>query len=226
MKDQENNNINDSENHNENEQMPVDEHENVDTVEQDHEVVEHLGDEEEEDAEKKRNNKRGNRGGSGSKNNQQNTNTNNEETEKMTAELSEMKDKYLRLYAEFDNYRKRTAKEKLDLIKSASQEVMKALLPTIDDFERAIKMADMAGSNESVPEGIRLIYEKMANTLVQSGLKEMESTGQPFNPDLHEALTKIPAPTPELKGKVVDTLEKGYYLGDKIIRYAKVVIGE
>ena len=147
------------------------------------------------------------------------------DTEKMAAELAEMKDKYLRLYAEFDNYRKRTLREREDLFKSAAQDTIKSLLSTLDDFERAIKVADADDNDEVVPDGIRLIYEKLARTLEQRGLKVMESTGQPFDVDLHEALTKIPAPTSELKGMVIETIEKGYYLKDKIIRYAKVVVG-
>lgn len=181
------------------------------------------GDSNDEAAKKKR--KRGARGGNNAAHAQK-IKEMEEEISKLNSELSEMKDKYLRLYADFDNYRKRTGKEKLDIIKTASQDVIKAILPAIDDFERAIKAADVEGSTEVVPQGIRLIHGKIAHNLQQQGLKEMESTGQPFNPDMHEALTKIPAPTPELKGKIVDTLEKGYYLGDKIIRYAKVVVGE
>jgi molecular chaperone GrpE len=147
------------------------------------------------------------------------------DTEKMAAELAEMKDKYLRLYAEFDNYRKRTLREREDLFKTAAQDTIKSLISTLDDFERAIKVADADDNDESVSDGIRLIYEKLFRTLEQKGLKIMESTGQVFDVDLHEALTKIPAPTPEQKGMVIETIEKGYYLKDKIIRYAKVVVG-
>lgn len=146
--------------------------------------------------------------------------------EKVAAELAEMKDKYLRLYAEFDNYRKRTLREKDTLIKTAAANTINSLLPTLDDFERAIKAADATDNDETVSDGIRLVYEKMLKTLEQRGLKAMESTGEAFDPDLHEALTKVPAPTEDMKGKVIDTIEKGYYLNDKIIRYAKVVVGQ
>ncbi len=148
------------------------------------------------------------------------------ELDKVKAELSEMKDKYLRLYAEFDNYRKRTLRERDDLVKTAGQGTIKAILPVLDDFERAIKMADAEDNDETLPDGIRLIYEKLFKSLKQLGLQAMKTQHEPFDPDLHEALTKIPAPSEELKGKVIETVEKGYYLKDKIIRYAKVVIGQ
>lgn len=140
-------------------------------------------------------------------------------------ELKESKDKYLRLYAEFDNYRKRTAREKLELSKVASQDLMKSILSSLDDFERAFKAAEQ-NEDERVPEGVNLVHEKFLKTLDAKGLVKMESTGEDFDSELHEAVTKFPAPTPELKGKVIDTIEAGYYLNEKIIRYAKVVIGE
>ncbi|CAA6802886.1 MAG: Heat shock protein GrpE [uncultured Aureispira sp.] len=146
------------------------------------------------------------------------------ETERLQKELGEMKDKYLRIYAEFDNYRKRTSKERQNIIKLAAKDSLGALLPAVDDFGRAIRLAE--DSEEKIPEGVILIYNKLFKALEQQGIKEMETTGQDFDPELHEALTKIPAPSEELKGKVIDTIEKGYYLNDKIIRYAKVVIGE
>ncbi|MFT5645454.1 MAG: molecular chaperone GrpE [Aureispira sp.] len=146
------------------------------------------------------------------------------ETERLQKELGEMKDKYLRIYAEFDNYRKRTSKERQNIIKLAAKDSLGALLPAVDDFSRAIRLA--SDSEETIPEGVILIYNKLFKALEQQGIKEMETTGQDFDPELHEALTKIPAPSEELKGKVIDTIEKGYYLNDKIIRYAKVVIGE
>lgn len=149
-----------------------------------------------------------------------------DENAKTAAELSEMKDKYLRLYAEFDNYRKRTMREREELIKTAAESAIKSMLSTLDDFERAIKAAKSSNEDSSILEGIILIYEKMFKTLEQQGLKIMESDGEEFNPDLHEALTKIPVPTDELKGKVIETIEKGYYLREKIIRYAKVVVGQ
>lgn len=148
------------------------------------------------------------------------------ELEQVKAELSEMKDKYLRLYAEFDNYRKRTLRERENLVKTAGQGTIKAILPVLDDFERAIKMADADDSTESMPDGIRLIYEKMFKSLKQLGLQAMKTKHESFDPDLHEALTKIPAPSDDLKGKIIETVEKGYYLKDKIIRHAKVVIGQ
>ncbi len=149
-----------------------------------------------------------------------------DESEKLASELSEMKDKYLRLYAEFDNYRKRTMREREELIKTASESAIKSMLSTLDDLERAIKAAKSSNEESTILEGILLIYEKMFKTLEQQGLKPMDSDGQDFNPDLHEALTKIPVPNDDLKGKVIETIEKGYYLRDKIIRYAKVVVGQ
>jgi molecular chaperone GrpE len=149
-----------------------------------------------------------------------------DESEKLASELSEMKDKYLRLYAEFDNYRKRTMREREELIKTAAESAIKSMLSTLDDFERAIKAAKSSNEESTILEGILLVYEKMFKTLEQQGLKAMDSDGQDFNPDLHEALTKIPVPSDDLKGKVIETIEKGYYLRDKIIRYAKVVVGQ
>jgi molecular chaperone GrpE len=151
---------------------------------------------------------------------------NADEHAKLASELSEMKDKYLRLYAEFDNYRKRTLREREELIKTASESAIKSMLSTLDDFERAIKAAKSGAEDSSILEGIVLIYDKMFKTLEQQGLKVMESDGQDFNPDLHESLTKVPVPSDDLKGKVIETIEKGYYLREKIIRYAKVVVGQ
>jgi molecular chaperone GrpE len=148
-----------------------------------------------------------------------------QETAKLRAELGEMKDKYLRLYSEFDNFRRRTAKEKTDLFKTANQELMAALLPVLDDLERARRAMEEAEDTEAVKEGVELVFHKIANTVQQKGLKPMESIGQPFDPDLHEAITQIPAPDESMKGKVVDEVEKGYFLHDKVIRFAKVVIG-
>jgi molecular chaperone GrpE len=149
-----------------------------------------------------------------------------QEIMKLKAEVEEAKDKYLRLFAEFDNFKKRTMKERLDLIKTASQETMIALLPVVDDFERAKKAADAENSTEKFSEGVNLVYHKFVSTLEQKGLKIMESNGEVFDVEKHEALTEIPAPTPEMAGKVIDTIERGYYLHDKIIRYAKVVVGK
>lgn len=139
--------------------------------------------------------------------------------------LEEMNDKYLRLFSEFDNFRKRTQKEKLELYKTAAEDVMLALLPVIDDFERALKAAGEDAANERMREGIELIYNKFTHTLRQKGLESLDSMGKEFDTDFHEAITNIPAPLPELKGKVVDVVEKGYKLNDKVIRFAKVVVG-
>jgi molecular chaperone GrpE len=158
--------------------------------------------------------------------NRKKTDKTKEELEKTQAELAELKDKYLRLLAEFDNYKRRTVKEKLDLMKTASQDVVEAILPVLDDFDRAKKMATGENANEVFPEGIALVYDKFYSILKSKGLEPMDSTGLVFDPETHEAITEIPAPTEELKGKVVDTIEKGYKLQDKIIRYAKVIVGK
>lgn len=141
-------------------------------------------------------------------------------------ERDELKDKFVRKVAEFDNFKRRTSKERIDLIGTANRDTVVALLPIIDDFERAIKAANDDASTEPVSEGVMMVYNKMISILSQKGLKPMESTGEPFNPDLHEALTEIPAPSEDLKGKVIDTIEKGYYLNEKIIRYPRVVVGK
>lgn len=145
---------------------------------------------------------------------------------KLMAEKSELSDKYLRLSAEFQNYKRRTAKEKMDLIQTAGRDVIKVLLPVLDDFDRAKKAADDDDSVEAFSEGVQLVYEKLNRVLEQKGLKPLNANGEVFNPDFHEALTEIPAPTEDLKGKVIDTIEKGFALNDKIIRYAKVVVGK
>jgi len=157
---------------------------------------------------------------------EQQTSNKEKSREVLEKELGEMKDKYLRIFAEFDNYRKRTAKEKIDIIKLASKDTLSALLPAIDDFTRAINLDADADADNKIPEGVVHVYNKLIKGLEQQGVRPMESTGADFDAELHEALTKIPAPTPELKGKVIDTIEQGYYLNDKIIRYAKVVVGE
>lgn len=149
----------------------------------------------------------------------------NAENEK-DQKINELQDKYLRLSAEFDNFRRRSIKEKSDYFKNAEEEVLIKILPVVDDFERALKFIDTAKDITAVKDGIHLIYNKFKEFLNQRGVKPIESLNQEFNTDLHEALTKIPAPKDELKGKVVDEIEKGYYLNDKIIRFAKVVIGE
>jgi molecular chaperone GrpE len=144
----------------------------------------------------------------------------------LESKLTELQDKYLRVSAEFDNYRKRTLKEKAELMKTAGEDSLTRILPVMDDFERAISSMDTAKEIEPVKEGIRLIYIKFKDILSQQGLKEIESINMEFNTDLHEAITKVPAPKEELKSKVLDVVQKGYYLNDKVIRFAKVIIGE
>ena len=145
--------------------------------------------------------------------------------EELQQQYDQLNDKYLRLYSEFDNFRKRTAKERIDLLKSGGEDVFKILLPIIDDFERARANMETATDVPSVKEGVELIYHKLVKELGSKGLKPMESKGEIFDSELHEAITQFPAPTEDMKGKVVDELEKGYYLNDKVIRFAKVVVG-
>ncbi len=145
--------------------------------------------------------------------------------EKLKIELAEMKDKYLRLYADFENFRRRTAKERLELISTANADMMKNILPVVDDFERAIKSFDETTEVKPLKEGVDLIYQKLYKTLESKGLKPMKTVGLPFDAELHESIAQYPAPNPELKGMVVDEVEKGYFLNDKVIRYAKVVVG-
>ena len=145
--------------------------------------------------------------------------------EKLQEDLANEKDKFLRLFAEFENFKRRTAKERIDLFKTANQDVLQALLPVLDDFDRA--MTEIAKSEDEVLlKGVELIHEKLKSTLVSKGLEQVEvRVGDAFNADFAEAITQIPAPTADLKGKIVDVIEKGYKLGDKIIRFPKVVIG-
>ncbi|MDK2977496.1 MAG: molecular chaperone GrpE [Bacteroidales bacterium] len=140
--------------------------------------------------------------------------------------IEELNDKYLRLAAEYDNYRRRTLKEKMELAKSAGEDILINILPVMDDFERGLASIDKAKEVDAIKEGVLLIYNKFKEFLKQRGVKEIEAKEKEFDTDLHEAVTKIPAPSEELKGKVVDVIEKGYLLNDKVIRYAKVVIGE
>lgn len=149
-----------------------------------------------------------------------------DELEELGQKLQEMNDKYVRLSAEFDNYRKRTLKEKMELTKSASEKVLINILPVKDNFERALKSIDDAKDIEALKEGVHLIYNNFNEFITQNGVKEIEAINKDFDTDIHEAITKIPAPTKDLKGKVVDCVEKGYYLNDKVIRFAKVVVGE
>ena len=146
--------------------------------------------------------------------------------QKLEEELTNEKDKFLRLFAEFENYKRRTSKERIELFKTANQEVLQAMLPVMDDFDRAI--IEISKSEDLLLlKGVELIHEKLKTTLVSKGLEEVEvRTGDAFNADYAEAITQIPAPSDDLKGKIVDVLEKGYKLGDKIIRYPKVVIGQ
>ena len=148
------------------------------------------------------------------------------ETSKLAAELEEAKDKYIRKVAEFDNMRRRHAKERLELIQTAGKEVITELLDVLDDCDRAQKQMESTDNVALIKEGVNLVFAKLRNSLQARGLKAMETQHQDFNPDLHEAVTEIPAPSPDLKGKVVDELVKGYYLNDKILRYAKVVVGK
>ena len=149
-----------------------------------------------------------------------------EQLEKTEKELLELKDKHVRLHAEFDNYRKRTLKERMELLKTASESLLVSMLPVIDDFDRAMQNLDLAEDESHLKDGLKLIYAKFQEFLKQNGVREIEAKEKDFNTDLHEAITKIPAPTQELKGKNVDVVQKGYYLNDKVIRFSKVVIGE
>ncbi len=145
--------------------------------------------------------------------------------EDFAAQFAALNDKYLRLYSEFDNYRKRTIKEKSDIIRSAGEDVFKAIMPTIDDFERAIKANETVTEMEPIKEGVSLIYHKLKVACTAKGLEPMDTIGKAFNADYMESITSIPAPSEDMKGKVIDEVEKGYKLGDKVIRFAKVVVG-
>ena len=147
------------------------------------------------------------------------------EEEKLKDELAEANNKYLRLYAEFDNYKRRTNKERVDLLQTAGKDVLVSMLPLVDDFDRALKSMENATDVAPIKEGILLVQNKLKSILSQKGIKEMESLGTVFDTEIHEAITKIPAPSDDLKGKVIDEVEKGYYLNEKVIRFAKVVVG-
>lgn len=149
-----------------------------------------------------------------------------EQLEKAEIELLDIKDKHIRLQAEFDNYRKRTLKERMELLKTAGESVLIGILPVIDDFDRAVQTLDSVEEESHVKDGVKLIYNKFQDFLKQNGVKEIEAKEQTFDTDLHEAITTFPAPTEELKGKIIDVVQKGYYLNDKVIRHSKVVIGE
>lgn len=164
-----------------------------------------------------------------------NKNEEKEEVKEQTEQKSEKTDKekyeeinnkYLRLAAEYDNYRKRTLKERMELTKNAGEDILVNILPVIDDFERALGSIDQAKEISAVKEGVQLIYGKFKEFLKQRGVKEIDAKEKEFDTDMHEAITKIPAPDEKLKGKVVDVIEKGYFLNDKVIRFSKVVVGE
>ena len=148
-----------------------------------------------------------------------------EQQDEAQSALSELKEKHLRLLAEFDNYKKRTSRERYELMSTASKTVILSLLPVLDDFERALKSSETF-QDDSFSEGVRMIYSRLLSVLQSQGLKAMESTGETFDADLHEAITDMPIDDPSKKGKIIDTIEKGYLLNDKIIRHAKVVVGK
>ena len=147
--------------------------------------------------------------------------------EQLSEELGKEKDKFLRLFAEFENYKKRTTRERIELFKTASEDVMKSLLPVLDDFERALNHIDEDKEAEEMRKGVMLIYQKLLTTLEQKGLEAIKvEQGETFDAEYHEAITQVPAPSDDLKGKIIDVVEKGYKLGEKVIRFPKVVIGQ
>ncbi len=146
--------------------------------------------------------------------------------EELNAELAESKDKHLRLFAEFENFKKRTMRERLDLMKTAGQDTINKILPVLDDFDRAKKSAEDETTEEQLSEGVLMVYNKLYAVMGTLGVKPMETNGEVFDAEMHEAITEIPAPSEEMKGKIIDTVEKGYYMHDKIIRFAKVVVGK
>ena len=148
------------------------------------------------------------------------------ELDNLQKELQEQKEKYIRLYADFDNFKRRNAKERVELIQTAGREVIQSMLEVMDDCDRAEKQMQKSDDLKQIREGIQLVFTKFRNTLQSKGLKDMKSIGEEFNPDVHEAITEIPVPDENMKGKVVDEVEKGYMLNDKIIRFSKVVVGK
>lgn len=152
--------------------------------------------------------------------------TEENEMVKLKAEVQEQKDKYLRLFAEFDNFKRRTAKERIELTQTAGKEVITSMLDVLDDCDRAEKQMQTTADIAQIKEGVQLVFNKLRTTLQNKGLKSMESIDTEFDVEKHEAITEIPAPTPDLKGKVVDEVTKGYYLNDKLIRFAKVIVGK
>jgi molecular chaperone GrpE len=154
------------------------------------------------------------------------TSEEDDKIQQLENQLKESNDKYLRLVAEFDNFRKRNAKERIELTKSAGEDIIRSLLDVVDDSERATKQLETSEDLPLIKEGISLVFNKLKNILQNKGLKAMESKSEDFDTELHEAITEIPAPSEELKGKVIDEVQKGYYLNDKIIRHAKVIVGK
>lgn len=148
------------------------------------------------------------------------------EVDLLNQQLSESTDKYARLFAEFDNYKRRTAKEKIELMQSAGKDVILKLLPVVDDFDRALQFMSEIPEDDAVKQGVELVYQKFKKTLEQLGVKEIEVIGQSFDAEFQEAITLIPAPSEEMKNKVIDVVEKGYLLNDNVIRFAKVVVGQ
>ena len=146
-------------------------------------------------------------------------------TAKLEEQLAELNDKYLRLFSEFDNYRKRTAKERIELAKTAGEDIFKSILPVLDDFERGLMAMNDAADINALKEGVDLIYNKLNKTLTAKGLEPLNSIGNTFDADIHEAITNVPAPSEDMKGKVIDEVERGYALNGKVIRYAKVIVG-
>lgn len=163
---------------------------------------------------------------SASESNAEMTENGQNELDKIKAELAEANDKFLRLYSEFDNFKRRSTKERIELMQNAGQEIIKALLPVVDDFQRQEKYFKPDTDVTTLKEGVDLIHNKLTSILQNKGLNAIESLGKEFDTDFHEAITKIPAPSEDLKGKVVDEIEKGYVLNGKVIRFAKVVVGE
>jgi molecular chaperone GrpE len=152
--------------------------------------------------------------------------TEDDQDSKLKQELDQTKDKYLRLVAEFDNYKRRTAREKQELTQTAGKDVLQSLLAVLDDTDRAAKQLETSEDLNIIKEGISLVFNKLRNTVTQKGLKKMESLHQPFDPELHEAIAEVPTQDESLQGKVMDEIEPGYYLNDKLIRHAKVVVGK
>ncbi|WP_036603593.1 nucleotide exchange factor GrpE [Olivibacter sitiensis] len=148
-----------------------------------------------------------------------------DELAKIKAELEEANNKYLRLYAEFDNFKRRISKERVELLQTAGKEVIADMLTVLDDFDRALKAIENTNEIAPIKEGVELVHHKLKSTLSKKGLKEMQAIGSDFDPEVHEAVTKIPSPTPDMEGKIIDQVEKGYYLNDKVLRHAKVVVG-